>query len=283
MTKEQTPKQIQMQATDMIKWHSLIKKLPRWADDSPEMESLKKDIEMRGIDQPLIVCATDGGGETPGYYYLLDGRHRHTAAKLAGKERVPVVVCKESDALGIILGSITQRRHFSKGALAYLCYPVIAAAALPKEIYLKKGPKSTESTTGNVEELCARLGFSRDLYFQAKRVHEVFAQYPEMKERFEPAILSGESGIGAVLAGIGSSLITKGQPRNETNFLSWDAEGEDLGGKMPKMLDTFRKGFSQWDGYDPVAKAAFVSKWREFVSELPEELLAAVARRKAGY
>jgi hypothetical protein len=259
---------IKSHSPDFIQWHSLIRTMPRWADESPEMAALVADIQERGIDQPLIVCRTDDGAEVPGDFFLLDGRHRHRAAILAGLTQVPIIERDESEALGIVLGSITQRRHFSKGALAYLCYPVIEAAAVPKENYLKKGPKSIQSTTGNVEELCARSGFSRDLYFQARKVHEAFARRPDLREEYEPRILSGEMGLGACVAGLAGKESTEGAKRQ-------DRPPEQL------LFDGFAAisvRFRAWDKLEGSTRRAVADRAVETILALPDEVQDSLLR-----
>jgi hypothetical protein len=253
-------KPILQHSPDFIQWHNLIRSMPRWADESPEMAALVEDVRERGIDQPLIVCLTDGGGETPGDYYLLDGRHRHRAAILAGLTSVPVVERDESEALGIVLNSITQRRHFSKGALAYLCYPVLEAAALPHGGDRKS--KSTQSTLIDTETLCSRSGFGRDLYFQARRVHEVFARRPDLREEYEPRILSGDMGLGACVAGLAGKESTEGTKRQ-------DRPPEKL------LIDGFQAietRFRAWDKLEGSARRDVADRAVETILSLPDEV-----------
>jgi ParB family chromosome partitioning protein len=59
---------------------------PRQAMDPEALEELAASIREQGLVQPLVVA------EVPGGYQLLVGERRWRAAKLAGLDRVPVVV-----------------------------------------------------------------------------------------------------------------------------------------------------------------------------------------------
>lgn len=203
-----------------IAFHPLIQILPRWADDSEDLLALAADIRERGIDQPLICSRTSGGKGESGVLYLLDGRHRFFGAQMGGLKSVPVIVRQEEEAQSIVLNSLAQRRHYTKGALAYLSYPVISGTVykqpgrpkkeLPTELAIISGGKIS------CEQAAAKLGFSRELFRQAGDLHERFAEHPELKQQFEPRLLSGEIGLGHCIAGIGGKIATDGKEIGQT-------------------------------------------------------------------
>lgn len=188
-------------ATDMTKqaplekllWHPLVETMPRWADDSAELRALAQDIGDRGIDQPIIVCSTVNGQED-GFLYVIDGRHRHMGAKRAKLAEVPVIVVPEADAPEIITQSIVQRRHYTKGALAYMLAPMLEAthqAAAQRRfknlipdaanrgksfVSASETRKPTQSGYGKFEDFVRSLGFSDDLLRQARAVRTHFAK-----------------------------------------------------------------------------------------------------------
>ena len=256
---------------DQIQWHELIQDMPCWASTSPEMSALAEDIQERGIDQPLIVCQVDGDD----MYSLLDGRHRHRAAQAAGLGEVPVIVRPEEDAIGIIFSSITQRRHFGKGALAYLLYPVMCANVQPKEKNLLRGPKSTQSTSGKssiestiILDLCVRAGFSRDLYFQAKTLHEAFDKRPDLREDYEPRILTGEIGLGACIAGMAGKVSTEGKHRQ-------DSSPKQL---IEQAFESIQIRFRFWEKLEVDDRRDVQDRAIETVLQLPEEVQESIAR-----
>jgi ParB family chromosome partitioning protein len=65
---------------------------PRSHFDPDELAQLSESIRTQGIIQPLLVCRSDVG------YELVAGERRLRAAKMAGLEKVPVVVKAVSDA-----------------------------------------------------------------------------------------------------------------------------------------------------------------------------------------
>lgn len=207
-----------------LKFHPLVADLPGlMAQDSREFAALVDDISARGIDIPLIVVPGEGGS------LVIDGRNRLRAATVADLDEAPIAIREEKDALGIILATLVQRRHYGKGALAYLAYPL--AAALPRASHggarAGAGRKSTSiqstmpppklsiQSTITIDEIAAQLGFARDLFYQAAKVHEIFATRPDLRAQFEPRILSGEVGLGACVAGLASSLATTGGKRRD--------------------------------------------------------------------
>lgn len=252
--------------TENILWHGMVQKLPRWSDKSLEMEQLVHDVSERGIDQPLICCRSMDGGESPSKLYLIDGRHRHRAAILANLETVPVVVREETDAAGIVLGSLIQRRHFTKGALAYLSYPVMTLAGRVKPGRPKK--LSTESTIKPIDLLAVELGFSRDLFYQAKQLHELFEKREDLREDFEARILSGELGLGACIAGIAGRDATAGAKRN-------DRGPEQL--IFASFADLTTR-FSRWEKIEPAQRKAIANETANTMLALPEEVQDSVLR-----
>lgn len=258
----------------LIKFHSLVRDMPRWEDDSQEMQSLVADVKVRGIDQALIVTKTDRGVEAPGYYFLIDGRHRLIGGRFAELKKVPVIVRDEKDAVDVILGSLVHRRHFtSKGALAYLSYPVIADAVEKNKSKRAGNFRKTELPPVRLtaEEMCERLGFGHDLYLQAKQVHEIFDKDPGYKELKEQHVLSGESGLGAVIAGFAGRASTAGKAKPDSNYLCL-AENGKLTGLMPKALISLRNGFKSWSKLDFAARGKLKEEWETLLESLPEDL-----------
>ena len=64
--------------------------------------------------------------EQKGKWWLIDGRHRFAGAGLAGLQTVPAIERKVEETMGIILSSLVLRKHFTKGALAYIAFPLLA-------------------------------------------------------------------------------------------------------------------------------------------------------------
>jgi hypothetical protein len=212
---EQTP-------TDKLSVHPLLRHMPEWEHDDPRMLALMDDIIARGIDVPIIIDA---------HNRILDGRHRWRAAFKANIPTVPTQTRAEDDAAGIILGTILQRRHYAKSALAFMAYPLLekglneARARQAKNLKQGKNPNvspsTIESSTGNakrVTDFAIELGVSHDLVIQAGKVHAIFTESPDYAALVTDDLLEGKIGLGGIIAGYGGWQATAGKPRPEPQF-----------------------------------------------------------------
>lgn len=84
---------------------------PRTHFDPEDLEELSASIREHGIIQPLIVTH----GDLPGTYSLIAGERRWQASKLAGLERVPVIIreATEQERLELALIENIQRTDLS--------------------------------------------------------------------------------------------------------------------------------------------------------------------------
>ena len=250
-----------------ISFHPLIQSLPRWADDSEDLLGLAADIRERGIDQPLICSRTSGGKGETGVLYLLDGRHRFFGAQMGGLKAVPVIVRQETEAQGIVLNSLAQRRHYTKGALAYLSYPVIVGSVYQGPGQPKKESSIQSTILQSAEAIAAKLGFGRDLFFQARDLHKRFAKSPALREEFEPRVLTGEIGLGACIAGIAGKEATDGKQRPQY-------EMQELLSQAFRTVSIRVK--REWEKIPAAARLAVAQKTVEEICEWPEDLLKVI-------
>ena len=200
--------------TDLIQYHSILRELPGiWPDDSESMQALVEDIATRGIDEPLLVVQCDeDGSNIPGSYFLADGRHRLRAAQLAGLDEVPVIVREDHEVADIILSTLVHRRHYTKGALAYLAWPL-----LQPTIPVRGGDRRSSQFSNGTQcrlktkkEISAALGTCQRLLTHAKQTHYFFsldqpyrwgvkgakdAVVATCRKFWEPLLLSGEAGL----------------------------------------------------------------------------------------
>ncbi len=65
---------------------------PRHRMDSEALSELADSIKLHGVIQPLIVTPAPDSTDAAAHYQLIAGERRWAAAKLAGLERVPVIV-----------------------------------------------------------------------------------------------------------------------------------------------------------------------------------------------
>lgn len=226
-----------------------------WTDDMQEMQLLKEDILIRGVDQPIQVVAATSDADCN--FFIIDGRHRFRAAQLAKLSEVPVEERNEEDVMDVILGSLINRRHLTKGALAYVSFPIISAVVMPNG-----GDRTAQSIVVSAESLARDLGFSRDLYFQAKKVHELFGKRKDHKARWEADIMSGKVGLGAVIAGVAGQEATKGTQKQVSSPDSL----------IETSLGQLRLRFEKWNSIQPAQKEKITESMIETALSLPSDV-----------
>ena len=262
---------------ELIAYHPMLESLPGlWADSSPEMAGLVEDVEAHGIHEPLIVVQ----GFSEETIFLIDGRHRLRAAQMAGLESVPVVFREEADAADIILSTLVHRRHYLKGALAYLSYPIVSEKLKGRggngsNQHRIKEQLPIQSALPTLDSVAATLGLSSDTLLQARGVHDMFRRSPSLRAEYEPRILAGEIGLGACLAGLRSKESTEGGSRKPATYLAFDSHG-NLHGLLPKSLVTISNGFETWGDLDPEARALFRQQFIALLDKAPQELASSI-------
>lgn len=273
--------QIILRDPSELKVHPALKHVPELAKDSPEFISMLDDIRLRGIDQAIFIVGDQ----------IIEGRHRWRAAKRLQLPLIPVIERREDEIAGIIINSLVQRRHYTKGALAYMTVPMMEEAfeeAKKREISHRFGQPAAGSAASalplkSVEDLAETIGISRRLFFQARELHEEFEKKPKLREQFEQKILSGEVGLGGVLAGIAGQQATK---RSE-NGDQGKAESDQLE-LFGEAFGTLTTRFKYWAKFDADSKEEAVKAIRRTVSHMPDDLreefskaLKAVEKEKA--
>jgi hypothetical protein len=205
-TQETNQHLVESKPVSELSVHPEAQRLPEWPTDHPRFKAFTDDVRRRGIQQPILI---DHEGR------ILDGRMRLRAAKQLRIDELMCVVIAD-DVINAILQSLLQRRHYTRGALAYLAFPLLADAfdeARRRRLEnLKNTNVSSKSTDGlrakTVEDFAQMLGISRSLLFQAQQLHRRFESDPELRAEFEPAILEEEKGLGGILAGTAGKLAT---------------------------------------------------------------------------
>lgn len=246
--------------------HPLLAHIPVWAPHEPEFQSLKADIAARGVDNPILL---DGQGR------VVDGRNRRNACAAAGLA-VPAKTIPDDQVVAAILSALGNRRHVTKGAMAYLLAPLLKPAVeearARQAAALKRGesPSSTQWTTGNVtvEGLADGYGFGRTLLFQALELHKLFAEKPELRTQFEEGVLTG-MGLGGALQAIAGKLSTEGKARVV-------APPEKL---LFRAVTDLRNRFEAWKTMPEDKRAEVTSQFVAAAPEWPADL--AVAQVKA--
>lgn len=234
-------------ATLSLVVHPAAELLPVRHPDSPEARALRAAIAEVGIIDPLQISKGR----------IVDGRERWLHAKALGKETVPCIEIPEADVQAVVLIGMLTRKHYTKSALAYLAFPFWEAALkeskarrlanLKKGALLPDSPLAGLSGKSTVEEFSEYMGVDRKRFFEARNVHGHFSKHADMKEHFEPLLLSGEMSLGAVLQGIAGWLSTKGKDKAEREqLLLWQE-------KIKGFCDP--RKFAGWEKADAETKA----------------------------
>ena len=280
MESKNTHTRIELRDPADLRVHPLKKSMPKaasWQKGGEDFNRLLDDIRERGVIDPLKVDATG---------QILDGESCWLVAKILHLPEVPVAVTGEEPAT-VILGSLLNRRHLTKGALMWTAFdlfvPEYEAAMRRRRTILRENPNVLSITDSigdrSFETRLKRLGFSKDLFDQAKQLRVLFAKHTEkrsitsketkttvhnvtLREYYEPLILAGEIGLGAAYAGAQSSIRNAVTPQIQRT----QATLFELG------LGTLRTRFVYWTELSEGEKSKATAAIYETVEAMPEEV-----------
>jgi hypothetical protein len=260
---------IQFLPPDSLSIHPAAAKLPKFAEDSPEFRGMMASVAAAGFQTPLLVSG----------HALVDDPDKLRIAILLNMEVVPCLSVVKGEEESAVLHALLGRKHYSKGALAYIAFPLFASALAQgrkrRLENLKKGEKFADSSLSalsggaqTVEDLADALGIGRTGLFAARNIHGYFKKNAEMKAHFEPLILRGEMGLGAVLQGIAGWRSTKGQSRSEREqLLLWQEKIKGFGDP---------RKWAGWDKASPETKDFVRAELRKAIEAWPEDVRAAL-------
>ncbi|MGE9269705.1 MAG: ParB N-terminal domain-containing protein, partial [Verrucomicrobiales bacterium] len=176
-------------STHSLSVHPLLESMPRIPQALEDTSAMEVSVRRDGILQPLLVDSLS---------QVLDGRRRHAAALKLGLESVPVKVIETGSEVAAILAGLVCRRHLTKGQLAYSSYPLLEPAVEESRKRrlenLREGGDSPivdsvdYRATKTVDELAKSLGFSRDLLFQSRSLHQKIEKNPDLRPEVEEAV-----------------------------------------------------------------------------------------------
>jgi hypothetical protein len=254
-----------------LRLHRLQANIPAPDRDSTEWVAFVDSIQNGGILQPLIITP-DG--------QIMDGGWRWRAAKQLDLLEVPCLIRSESEAAVIITESLLHRKQMTRGAAVYLALSLVsdfvASAETRRLNNLKRGNKTREiplfspkssncsSEENRVVNLCERWGIAAETYNRARQVREIFEASPEIKEEWEPKLLSGEKNLWNILSAVGGA-------------------GADQTGRdevvARKQLEFWTSAFkplcqrvSFWKKLNGERRDAVLQQWRTDAAELPPDL-----------
>lgn len=285
---------IEIRNLDDLVIHPALKSQPRLSDD--ELLGWRKGMKRRGESAtPAIYVTADN--------QIVDGRHRFWCAKKLGWKTIPVVVVKDDEIYSLIFETIANRRHYSKGQLAYIIAPMIDDIFSEARKRMLAGTLATASTE-TPETIASGLHISYRVLLQARELHQLFeddktkrtlTDREEVTEKgvtfrefFEPRILLVEDpeaprtrayGLGAALAGIKQILDIEKRQGN----------GKGHGGGRPEKVDKqlqlfgtamtgLKNKFVYWQKWDDDTRGEAVKSLPPVVEGMPDDLLAEFAK-----
>lgn len=247
--------------------HAAIADDPRMAPKDPRYVAMKTAWSEQGGCPPIYVTASGA---------IVDGRHRYWWLVDADEDTAPCIEVSEDEVFTIILGAIAGRNHQTQGQRAYFAAaklgPALEAAKVRRDEQLRTGGKVKLAPLPTADEFAEQLHLGRNLLFQARRLHEVFADGKpgaKLRKEWEPKILDAEDpvGLGAALAGIAGASATKGKGKPDRNSAlnNWEAGWKNLVNPAKK--------FASWDEEQRDYAAESL---RKTLTKLPGEVLELV-------
>lgn len=167
-------------------------RLERLEDLRADWAAWVDDIRDHGVLEPLSVIAADDDT-----LLVIDGRHRLAAAQQAGLTEVPCRLVEAEDMNGVIVGSVTGRRHWTKSQRAW--FAVLMHPEVAGDVHGKVGGKNRPAENAGLitqPDLAARFGVSERLLRDAIELFRGLEKYPDFRERFEPSLWAGASLAG---------------------------------------------------------------------------------------
>lgn len=261
------------------------------------MLAMRKGMKRAGADAREILIT----GENE----IVDGRHWFWNAKALQWDKVRVRVIGAHEVHAAIRETLTNRRHYSKGQLAFLIAPMMDEefAEAHKRRALNAAKAETNSVRDDLEtpaSIAATMGITVRVLQQAREIHEFFADKTKrtmtdrdgvtekgvtFKEFFEPRILLEEDpeaprtrayGLGAVLAGIKASI-----KMNEKDAPHGGGRPQNVQKQLDLFEDSFKgvsAKFSYWQKWEPETRQAAMAALPPVVEKMPDDLLAEFAK-----
>jgi len=109
-----------------------------------------------------------------------------------------------------------------------------------------------------------KLGVGERLFRQAREVHVHFEKKPKLRAQFEPGILGGDLGLGAVIAGMAGVEATRDKPKQPDDQL-------DL---FDDAFVVLSKRYKYWTKFDESQRHEARRSLRDSVKKMPADLRA---------
>lgn len=249
----------------------------RAAELEGDLAALLASITDVGIIEPLKICKIEDDDDTPrplgAEWWIVDGRNRWYAAGSAKLAKVPATIVAASDAPAIIAATVAGRRHYSKGAAAYLACLLNPQIALDggkrKLAALKQSPSRTECGT-DLPALAFKFSVSLRLMEQAAELFRLLEGDGKPFQADAEANVWAGCGLGAVKAGV-DFLIANGKAEKKAKdpaAIARAAAWQTYRGAQTKVSDLWKK----WDALDDEQREAAKTGIATWIEEAPAEI-----------
>ncbi len=273
--------------------HPLLAPIPTWPRDSAEFAALLESIRDHGLDYPLLVDTA---------FQLIDGRNRRNALAVLGglggaaDSRVPCKFVAQEAAAGTIISTLADRHHITKGAIAYLAFPLIAPAMADSKARFQRAQAERmrqgliSDSIGNkskmgpprqtMPEFAARLAVAQDTLEQARKLHGIMdALSPEQRAKYEPRVLGlwqdevgtwhEPVGLGYMINGLTS--LRDGKASTMATLVQRNDHARLCNGALDKVR-------LHWGKATAEQRAEIEDQMREDLRSWPAELVERLAR-----
>ena len=274
-----------------------------------EFAALKTSILEHGLREPLKVVK-----DSKGKWLVVDGRHRyqavleivrdnspldarhtHNPTHLANADKLAAegMTCVEIQPheVDAVIMDAVKRRHFSKGALAYLAvlmHPKIATEGKERQIrkpavcpsisgVQKNSPEIEVLTAGaRIEHFAKQTGVSLTMLEYAIRLYKIFADREDLRQVFEPAIWIGES-LDRILGGVGS--YQNGQKDGEESADQREHRiAVDAANHAAQRFMQLEVSMRKWATLLPEGKTMVIEKALRVLAATPEDFRGAILK-----
>lgn len=242
----------------------------RAAELEGDLTALVASIADVGIIEPIKVCLIepdDMSPRPPGVeWWIVDGRNRWWGAGAAKLSKVPVITVPASDAPAIIAATVAGRRHYSKGATAYL------ACLLNPQVALESaaGRKSRTECGINFPALAAKFAVSLRLMEQAAELYRLLEGEGKPYQADAEANIWAGCGLGGVKAGV-DFLIANGKAEAKAKdpaAIARAAAWQTFRSATGKVSDLWKR----WEQLDAEQREAAKSGIAAWLAEAPAEV-----------
>jgi hypothetical protein len=261
--------------------HPLLGSVPVWSREDARFQALVESIREHGLDYELLVDTE---------FRIVDGRNRRNALSVLGA-RARVRFVEKADAASIVVASLINRRHLTKGALAYIAAPmldeVISESKARRLTNLRRsgqarGPQSLETPLSGVSgktasELATQMGIGHTLFEQAIQLRKMFMKAgKEAREKYEGRVIDDwqdETGEWHPPVGLGYMI-------NGLNDLIEGNAAKQLGKRNEHdrlFIGSLSKLSLHWDQANPEQRRGITEGLKRTLLAFPAELVAEIA------